>query len=148
VKLTRRHARALAAGAATTAAYLAAGRASGSRPVRVSGLLLLATVATASVQASAVAKTTKKRLDIHIGATAAAVHFVAQNSSVLTTLANASDPSFLAGMIGPIGHQTTANANIGATGASWTTAERTAVNGAINALNILQQDLQNANIES
>jgi hypothetical protein len=82
VKFTRRHARALAAGAATTAAYLAAGRAAGSTPVRATGLLLLATTAIAGVQASAVAKTTKKRLDQHVADTAAAVHFVAHGGTV------------------------------------------------------------------
>jgi hypothetical protein len=82
VKFTRRHARALAAGAATTAAYLAAGRAAGSRPVRATGLLLLATTAIAGVQASAVAKTTKKRLDQHVSDTAAAVHFMNSGGTV------------------------------------------------------------------
>jgi hypothetical protein len=94
VKFTRRHARALAAGAATTAAYLAAGRAAGSTPVRAAGraagstpvraagLLLLATTALAGVQASAIAKTTKKRLDQHIADTQPAVHFINHGGTV------------------------------------------------------------------
>jgi hypothetical protein len=83
VKFTRTHARALAAGAATTALYLAGGKVSGSRAVRGGSLLLLAMTATVgAAQASAVAKTTKKRLDTHIGATAAAVNFVANGGTV------------------------------------------------------------------
>lgn len=83
MRFTRRHARALAAGAATTAAYLAGARLTGSRAVRGGSLLLLALTATVgAAQASAVAKTTKKRLDQHIADTAAAVHFVAHGGTV------------------------------------------------------------------
>src|SRR5262249_54091645 len=148
-----------AAGAATTAAYLAGAKLTDSRVIRGGTLMLLASVAVVGAQqASAVAKTTKKRLDQHVSDTANAVHLynshgtalntLANNSSLLLTLAGASDPSFLASISGPLPHQTTSNANIGATGASWTTAERTAVNGVINAVNNLQQNLQNNNIES
>jgi hypothetical protein len=82
VKFTRRHARALAAGAATTAAYLAGAKVTGSRAVRGGTLLMLAATAIAGVQASAIAKTTKKRLDTHVAATAAAVNFVANGGTV------------------------------------------------------------------
>lgn len=83
MKFTRRHARALAAGAATTAAYLAGAKLTDSRAVRGASLLALALTATVSAQqASAVAKTTKKRLDTHIAATAAAVNFVANGGTV------------------------------------------------------------------
>jgi hypothetical protein len=82
-RFTRRHARALAAGAATTAAYLAGAKATDSRTIRGGSLLLLALTATVgAAQASAVAKTTKKRLDTHIAATAAAVNFVANGGTV------------------------------------------------------------------
>jgi hypothetical protein len=83
VKLTRRHARALATGAAATAAYLAGAKLSDSRVIRAGTLLTLALTATVSAQqASAVAKTTKKRLDQHIADTAGAVHFVAHGGTV------------------------------------------------------------------
>jgi hypothetical protein len=83
VKFTRRHARALAAGAATTAAYLAGARLTDSRAIRGTSLLLLAVTATVgAAQASAVAKTTKKRLDQHIADTADAVHFINHGGTV------------------------------------------------------------------
>lgn len=83
MKFTRRHARALAAGAATTAAYLAGAKLTDSRAARGASLLALALTATVSAQqASAVAKTTKKRLDSHIAATADAVHFVAHGGTI------------------------------------------------------------------
>ena len=83
MRITRRHARALAAGAATTAAYLAGAKLTDSRAIRGGSLLLLAMTATVgAAQASAVAKTTKKRLDQHIADTAGAVHFVAHGGTV------------------------------------------------------------------
>jgi hypothetical protein len=83
VRFTRRHARALAAGAATTAAYLAGPKLTGSRAIRGTSLLLLAVTATVgAAQASAVAKTTKKRLDQHIADTADAVHFINHGGTI------------------------------------------------------------------
>ena len=83
MKLTRRHARALATGAAATAAYLAGAKLSDSRVIRAGTLLTLALTATVSAQqASAVAKTTKKRLDQHIADTADAVHFINHGGTV------------------------------------------------------------------
>ena len=70
MKLTRRHARALATGAAATAAYLAGAKLSDSRVIRGGTLLTLAmTALVGAAQASATAKTTKKRLDQHIADT-------------------------------------------------------------------------------
>lgn len=159
MRITRRHARALAAGAATTAAYLAGAKLTDSRAIRGGSLLLLGVIGMLGAQAtSAQSRTLKTRLDAHVSATSGAVALnashgtqltnLANNSSVLLTLAGAVDPSFLASISGPLGHQTTSNANIGATGASWTTAERTAVNGLINAVNNLQSSLQANNIEA
>jgi hypothetical protein len=83
VKFTRRHARALATGAAATAAYLAGAKLSDTRAVRGGALLTLAmTALVGAAQASATAKTTKKRLDTHIAATAAAVHFINSGGTV------------------------------------------------------------------
>jgi len=83
VKLTRRHARALATGAAATAAYLAGAKLSDTRAVRGGALLALALTATVSAQqASAIAKTTKKRLDQHIADAAGAIHFVNHGGTV------------------------------------------------------------------
>jgi hypothetical protein len=158
VKFTRRHARALAAGAATTAACLAAGRAAGSTPVRATGLLLLATTAIAGVQASALAKRNSKRMDAQVAATAGAVHLnnihgtalnsLANNSTVLLTLAGSVDPTFLASITGPMGNQTTSNATISTTAGTFTNTERIAFNGLVNAMNTLQSHLQTANIEA
>jgi hypothetical protein len=159
VKFTRRHARALAAGAATTAAYLAGARATDSRAVRGGALLTLAmTALVGAAQASAVAKTTKKRLDTHVAATAGAVHLngtygsnlisLANNSSVLLTLAGASDPTFLASINGPMASQTTANNTIDTTAGSLSNADRISINGLVNAVNTLQSHLKSANIEN
>jgi hypothetical protein len=83
VKFTRRHARALATGAAATAAYLAGAKLSDTRAVRGGALLTLAmTALVGAAQASATAKTTKKRLDTHIAATAAAVHFINSGGTI------------------------------------------------------------------
>ena len=83
MKLTRRHARALATGAAATAAYLAGAKLSDTRVIRAGSLLALALTATVSAQqASAVAKTTKKRLDQHIANTADAVHFINHGGTI------------------------------------------------------------------
>ena len=83
MKLTRRHARALAAGAATTAAYLAGAKVSDSRAVRGGSLLILAITATAAAaQASAAAKQANKRIDAHVAATAAAVHFISNGGTI------------------------------------------------------------------
>ena len=159
MKFTRRHARALATGAAATAAYLAgakcptrgpyaAGRCSCSAPSPPS----------ARRHASATAKTTAKRMDAHVAATAGAVHLnnihgtalnsLATNSAVLLTLAGAIDPTFLAGMVGPMGHQTTANNTIVNGNGNLSGADATAINGLVNAVNTLQSHLQTANIES
>lgn len=159
MKFTRRHARALAAGAATTAAYLAGAKMGDSRAVRGGTLLMLAAVATVSAQqASSLAKTNKKRLDQHVADTAGAVHLnnlhgtalnsLANNSTVLLTLAGAVDPTFLASISGPMPHQTTANATISTTAGTFTNSERVAFNGLVNAVNNLQGNLQTANIES
>lgn len=159
MKFTRRHARALAAGAATTAAYLAGAKLTDSRAVRGASLLALALTATVSAQqASAVAKTTKKRLDDHIAATAGAVHLnnlhgtalnsLAANVTDLTTLANAVDVSFLASISGPMANQTTSNATISTTAGTFSNPERVAFNGLVNAVNTLQSHLQAANIEN
>jgi hypothetical protein len=148
VKLTRTHARALATGAATTVLYLAGSKAAASPRVKVGSLFLLAATAVVGLQPISQDRNTKKRLESHIAATSAAVHFVATNGSVLTTLANANDPTFLAGMIGPIANQTTANATISTVAGSMTTSERTAFNGLVNAVNNLQSHLQSANIEA
>ena len=159
MKFTRTHARAIAAGAATTALYLAGGKVTGSRAVRGGSLLLLAMTATVgAAQASAVAKTTKKRLDTHIGATAGAVSLnsahgtaltnLANNSTVLLTLAGAADPTFLAGMVGPMASQTTANNTIDTTAGSLSNADRVSINGLVNAVNTLQSHLKTANIEN
>jgi cytoskeletal protein CcmA (bactofilin family) len=83
VKMTRRHARALGAGAATTLAYLAGGKVSDSPRVRGGALLLIALTSTAGlVRASEVAKKQKKRLDDHIAATAPAVHLVSSGGTI------------------------------------------------------------------
>jgi len=159
VKLTRRHARALATGAAATAAYLAGAKLSDSRVIRAGSLLTLALTATVSAQqASALAKTTKKRVDQHISDASGAIHLnnihgtalnsLANNSSVLLTLAGAVDPTFLASISGPIAHQTTANNTISTTAGTFTNSERIAFNGLVNAVNTLQADLQGANIEN
>ena len=159
MKLTRRHARALATGAAATAAYLAGAKLSDSRVIRAGTLLTLALTATVSAQqASALAKTTKKRLDQHVSDTANAVHLynahgtalnsLATNSAVLLTLAGSSDPTFLASINGPMAHQTTANNTIDTTAGSLSNADRISINGLVNAVNNLQSHLQSANIES
>jgi hypothetical protein len=83
VKLTRRHARALATGAAATAAYLAGAKLSDSRVIRAGTLLTLALTATVSAQqASSLAKTNKKRLDQHIADASAAIHFVSHGGTI------------------------------------------------------------------
>jgi hypothetical protein len=83
VKLTRRHARALATGAAATAAYLAGAKLSDSRAVRGGTLLTLAmTAMVGAAQASAAAKQANKRIDAHVAATAAAVHFINNGGTV------------------------------------------------------------------
>ena len=83
MKFTRRHVRALAAGAATTAAYLAGAKLTDSRAVRGGSLLLLAMTATAvTAQASAVAKTTKKRVDQLYSDIQPAVHFINHGGTV------------------------------------------------------------------
>ena len=159
MKFTRRHVRALATGAAATAAYLAGAKVSDSRTVRGSALLLLGAVATIGAQtASATAKTTSKRMDAHVAATAGAVHLnnihgtalnsLANNSTVLLTLAGAIDPTFLASITGPMGNQTTSNATISTTAGTFSNSERIAFNGLVNAVNTLQSHLQSANIES
>jgi len=159
VKLTRRHARALATGAAATAAYLAGAKLSDSRVIRAGSLLTLALTATVSAQqASALAKTTKKRVDQHISDASGAIHLnnihgtalnnLATNSSVLLTLAGSVDPTFLASISGPMPHQTTSNATISTTAGTFTNSERVAFNGLVNAVNNLQGNLQAANIEN
>ena len=159
MKLTRRHARALATGAATTAAYLAGAKLSDSRVIRAGSLLALALTATVSAQqASAIAKTNKKRIDSLVGSVSGAVHLnnahgtalnsLANNSTVLLTLAGASDPTFLASINGPMGHQTTANNTIDTTAGSLSNADRVSINGLVNAVNTLQSHLQTANIEA
>jgi len=159
VKLTRRHARALATGAAATAAYLAGAKLSDSRVIRAGSLLALALTATVSAQqASAIAKTNKKRIDSLVGAVSGAVHLnnahgtalnsLANNSTVLLTLAGAVDPTFLASINGPMGHQTTANNTIDTTAGSLSNADRISINGLVNAVNTLQSHLQTANIEA
>ena len=159
MRFTRRHARALAAGAATTAAYLAGAKLTDSRAIRGGSLLLLAVVATLSGQmASTQERTLKARLDAHVSATAGAVSLnashgtqltnLANNSSVLLTLAGASDPTFLASINGPMGHQTTANNTIDTTAGSLSNADRVSINGLVNAVNTLQSHLQSANIEA
>ena len=159
MKLTRRHARALATGAAATAAYLAGAKLSDSRVIRAGSLLALALTATVSAQqASAIAKTNKKRIDSLVGAVSGAVHLnnlhgtalnsLANNSTVLLTLAGASDPTFLASINGPMGHQTTANNTIDTTAGSLSNADRISINGLVNAVNTLQSHLQTANIEA
>jgi len=83
VKLTRRHARALATGAAATAAYLAGAKLSDSRVIRAGTLLTLALTATVSAQqASAIAKTTKKRVDQLVSDVSGAVHFMNHGGTV------------------------------------------------------------------
>ena len=159
MKLTRRHARALATGAAATAAYLAGAKLSDSRVIRSGSLLALALTATVSAQqASAIAKTNKKRIDSLVGAVSGAVHLnnahgtalnsLANNSTVLLTLAGAVDPTFLASINGPMGHQTTANNTIDTTAGSLSNADRISINGLVNAVNTLQSHLQTANIEA
>ena len=159
MKFTRRHARALATGAAATAAYLAGAKLSDSRAVRGGTLLMLAMTATVgAAQASALAKRTSKRMDDHVAATANAVHLynahgtalnsLASNSAVLLTLAGASDPTFLASINGPMGHQTTANNTIDTTAGSLSNADRVSINGLVNAVNTLQSHLKSAHIES
>ena len=159
MKLTRRHARALATGAAATAAYLAGAKLSDSRVIRAGSLLALALTATVSAQqASAIAKTNKKRIDSLVGSVSGAVHLnnahgtalnsLANNSTVLLTLAGASDPTFLASINGPMGHQTTANNTIDTTAGSLSNADRVSINGLVNAVNTLQSHLQTANIEA
>ena len=159
MKLTRRHARALATGAAATAAYLAGAKLSDTRVIRAGSLLALALTATVSAQqASAIAKTNKKRIDSLVGSVSGAVHLnnlhgtalnsLANNSTVLLTLAGASDPTFLASINGPMGHQTTANNTIDTTAGSLSNADRVSINGLVNAVNTLQSHLQTANIEA
>ena len=159
MKLTRRHARALATGAAATAAYLAGAKLSDSRVIRAGSLLALALTATVSAQqASAIAKTNKKRIDSLVGAVSGAVHLnnahgtalnsLANNSTVLLTLAGAVDPTFLASISGPMGYQTTANNTIDTTAGSLSNADRVSINGLVNAVNTLQSHLQTANIEA
>lgn len=78
MKLTRRHARAVVAGAATTALYLAGAKASDSRTVRGAGLLALMMAGVVSAQDTASkAKSAHKRIDalvpaVHDAKTAAA----------------------------------------------------------------------------
>ena len=159
MKFTARHARALAAGAATTAAYLAGAKLTDSRAIRGGSLLLLAVVATLSGQmASTQERTLKARLDAHVSATAGAVALnashgtqltnLANNSANLLTIAGAVDPTFLAAITGPMGHQTTANNTIDTTAGSLSNADRVSINGLVNAVNTLQSHLQSAHIES
>ena len=159
MKLTRRHARSLATGAAATAAYLAGAKLSDSRVLRAGSLLTLALTATVSAQqASALAKRSSKRIDSLVGSVSGAVHLnnlhgtalnsLANNSTVLLTLAGAVDPTFLASINGPMGHQTTANNNIDTTAGSLSNADRVSINGLVNAVNTLQSHLQSANIEA
>ena len=162
MKLTRRHARAAAAGAATAALYLAGGKLSDSRYVRGSALFALASLAVVGIQTaeqtSNLSKRTSKRLDQHISDASGAVHLnnlhgtqltnLANNSTNLLTLAGANDVSFLASIFGPLPHQTTANATISTTAGTFTNSERIAFNGLVNAVNNLQSNLQSNNIES
>jgi len=82
-RFTRRHARALGAGAATTLVYLAGGRLADSRAFRGSALLTVALAGLAYAEhASSVAKSVKKRMDAHVAATAPAVHFMNSGGTV------------------------------------------------------------------
>jgi hypothetical protein len=83
VKFTRRHARALATGAAATAAYLAGAKLSDTRAVRGGTLLLLGVVATLSAQAaSPQARTAHKRIDKLVNDVSGAVHFVNHGGTI------------------------------------------------------------------
>ncbi len=83
MKFTRRHARALAAGAATTAAYLAGAKLTGSRYVRGSALLLLGAIATVGVQtASTQERTLKRRVDQLYSDVQPAVHFINHGGTI------------------------------------------------------------------
>jgi len=157
-RLTRRHARALATGAAATAAYLAGAKLSDSRVIRAGTLLTLALTATTGLMASPEAKRANKRIDKLVNDVSGAVHLnnahgtalnnLANNSSVLLTLAGSIDPTFLASITGPMGNQTTSNATISTTAGTFSNSERIAFNGLVNAVNTLQSHLQTANIEA
>ena len=83
MKFTRRHARALATGAAATAAYLAGAKLSDTRAVRGGSLLLLGVVATLGAQAaSPQARTAHKRIDKLVNDVSGAVHFVNNGGTV------------------------------------------------------------------
>ena len=156
MKFTRRHARALAAGAATTAAYLAGAKLTDSRYVRGGSLLLLGVIGTLGVQAtSAQSRTLKTRLDAHVAATAGAVHLNGTYGTNLVSLANnttailnvASNSAFLSAL-SKLSHQTNANNNITNSNSALTSSDASAVNGVINAMNNLQSHLQSNGFES
>jgi len=132
VKLTRRHARALAAGAATTAAYLAGAKVSDSRAIRGGSLLLLALAATAAAaQASAAAKQANKRIDQHVADTAAAVHFVAHGGTVSGAITCSGLTS--SGTINANGGLATSGAGITTSGGAVNAGTGTVTCGAITA---------------
>ena len=58
-----------------------------------------------------------------------------------------STPSFQGPLTLPLPHQTTSNANISGTAGSLSAADRTSLNGLINAVNTLQANLQSAGME-
>ena len=156
MRFTRRHARALAAGAATTAACLAGAKLTDSRYIRGGSLLLLGVVATLGAQAtSAQSRTLKTRLDAHVSATAGAVHLNGTYGSNLISLANnttsilnvASNSTFLSSL-SKLSHQTTANNTIDTTAGSLSTTDRNSINGLVNAVNNLQSHLQSNGFEA
>lgn len=59
-----------------------------------------------------------------------------------------STPSFQGPLTLPLPHQTSSNANISGTAGSLSAADRTSLNGLINAVNTLQGNLQSAGLES
>src|SRR6185312_11753951 len=84
------------------------------------------------------------------GALAGSVSTLNGSVSTINTLLNGWPKSFFtqlnaAGL--PLPHQTTTNALISTTAGTLSTADRTSINGAITALNRLQNNLQIANIE-
>jgi hypothetical protein len=59
-----------------------------------------------------------------------------------------STPGFQGPLTLPLPHQTSSNANISGTAGSLSAADRTSLNGLINAVNTLQGNLQSAGLES
>jgi len=147
VKFTRRHARALATGAAATAAYLAGAKLSDTRAVRGGTLLLLGAVATLSAQAaSPQARTAHKRIDKLVNDVSGAVHFVNHGGTVSGAIVCSGLTS--SGTVNANGGLATSGAGITTSGGAVNAGAGTVTSGALTATGTCTLDhiVMNGNI--